>query len=129
MAGIPQDRTNKPIDDDELRLCVVAHQEGLGCPPLVVTRSLIVKPDGTWMLHVNSHLVDPSLLEEIPSKLNEETASVLIKITSQLCTCAGNPDPRLAILGEKKKNGQFLSKSKSVVSLHMMEAEICCRVL
>ena len=123
---IPCEWTNKSVDERELRLCYVSYQEAPGCQPLVVTRSLIVKPDYTWMLHVNGHLVDPLLIPSlagIPSSLSSETASVLLQTISRLSTCPGNPDSRFVVLGEKKKNGQFLSQSKEVVAY--LDSGIC----
>ena len=42
----------------DLRLCCVAYQELEGCSPLVVTRSLIVKQDYSWLLHVHGRPVE-----------------------------------------------------------------------
>ena len=48
----------------DLRLCQVTYQDltEATCNPLVVTRSLIVKQDHSWTLHVHGHLVDPANL-------------------------------------------------------------------
>ncbi len=124
---IPCTWTNKStVDEQELRLCCISYQDAPGCSPLIVTRSLIIKPDCKWILHVNGHLVDPSVipsLSTIPSSVSAETAGVLLENIGQLKTCPGNPDTRFVALGEKKKNGQFLSQSKAIVAY--IDSGIC----
>ena len=48
--------------DSELHLCKITHQEVLECAPLVVSCSLIIKQDCSWMLHVHGRRVDPDLI-------------------------------------------------------------------
>ena len=106
-------------DSDELRLCRVSHQEVTQCPPLVVSRSLIVKADHSWILHVHGHAVDPTLtpsLAEIPSLLDISSMSTLLQKVSSLNTCVGNPEAKFVALCETKKNKQFLSASKQVIA-------------
>ena len=106
-------------DSDELRLCRVSHQEVTQCPPLVVSCSLIVKADHSWILHVHGHAVDPTLtpsLAEIPSLLDISSMSTLLQKVSSLNTCVGNPEAKFVALCETKKNKQFLSASKQVIA-------------
>ena len=107
------------FDSPDLRLCSVAYQKLKGCTPLVVTRSLIVKQDYSWLLHVHGHLVDPSkftTLAAIPTSLNHESAMRLLSHIVELNTCVGNPEGKFISLGEAKKNGNFLSQEKEVVA-------------
>ncbi len=43
---------------NELRLCQISSQDVQSIWPLAVTRSIVVKSDYSWMIHVNNHLVD-----------------------------------------------------------------------
>ena len=107
------------FDSPDLRLCSVVYQKLKGCTSLVVTRSLIVKQDYSWLLHVHGHLVDPSKitpLVSIPTSLNQDSAMRLLSHIVELNTCVGNPEPEFISLGEAKKNGQFLSQEKEVVA-------------
>ena len=54
---IPSNWTNMSVDINQLRLCLVSFQEVGRCPPLVVTPSLVVNQDSSWLLHVHGHLV------------------------------------------------------------------------
>ena len=51
----------------DLRLCHVTYQELPEVTPLVVTCSLIVKQDHSWVLHVNGHRVDPASVPSLQS--------------------------------------------------------------
>ena len=42
-----------PTDTPDMRLRSVSFQEMTGCPPLVVTRSLIIKQDHCWSMYVH----------------------------------------------------------------------------
>ena len=55
---IPRDWINVSGATSDMRLCQVSFQESAGCPPLVVTRSLVVKEDRSWQVHVYSHPID-----------------------------------------------------------------------
>ena len=86
---------------------------------MAVTRSIVVKADYSWILHVNNHHVDPqniSLLVEVPPILDADSTASLLQTVCKLNTCAGNPDPKFINLAKSKKNGQFLSNKKEVVA-------------
>ena len=105
--------------DTELSLCKIARQEVLDCPPIVVSHSLIIKLDCSWMLHVHGHRVDPDLvpsLSKIPSCLDSETTVNLLQSVCSLNTCIGNPETKFTELGKSKKNCQFLSANGTVVA-------------
>ena len=128
-VDIPSKWINISTDTPDMRLCSVSFQEMTGCPPLVVTRSLIIKQDHCWSMHVHGHLVDPSVIQSlalIPSTLDSESATLLLQRIDQLHICAGNPEAKFVALGEKKKNRQFLSSTKEVVAY--LETGICVTV-
>ena len=81
----------------DLRLCYVTYQDLLEATPLVVTRSLIVKQDHSWVLHVNGHLVDPANVPSLPSfppTLSSDSISLLLSQLGDLHTCTGNPEQK-----------------------------------
>ena len=103
----------------DLRLCQVTYQELQEASPLVVTRSLIVREDGSWVLHVNGHLVNPDnvpSLHSFPPLLSRDSISLLLSQLGDLRTCVGNPEQKYVALGEAKKKEQFLSEGRSVVA-------------
>ena len=116
---LPHDWMNVSFGAPDLRLCHVTYQEVVGCSPLVVTRSLIVKQDCSWFLNVHCHSVDPSKIPSltlIPAELNYHSAAILFTRLAKLNTCPGNPEPQFIALGEAKKNGRFLSAGKDIVA-------------
>ena len=117
---IPADWLNVSGESVDVRLCQVAYQEQEHCPPLVITRSLVInKAHQTWRVHVHGHLLDPSnisSLADVPVTLDGNAASLLLKNLSQLKTCVGNPEEKFVSLGKKKRNGCFLSPNKEVVA-------------
>ena len=85
----------------------VTYQELEGCSPLVVTRSLIVKQDYTWVLNVHGHPVDPSKISSlalIPHNLTRDSATLLLCWQSRAKVCV------------TRKKGQLLSLEKEVVA-------------
>ena len=79
----------------------VTYQELEGCSLLVVTRSLIVKQDYTWVLNVHCHPVDPSKISSlalIPHNLTRDSATLLLSRLAELNTCVGNPEPKIVSL-------------------------------
>lgn len=95
------------------------YQDLTGASPLVVTYSLIVKQDHSWVLHVHGHLVDPvnvPSLQSFPSSLSSDLTSLLLHQLGDLHTCIGNPEEKYIALAESKKNRQFLSEEKGVVA-------------
>lgn len=108
-------------EDANLKLCVVNYQERESCPPLVLTRSIVInKAQFSWQLHVYGHQVDPSTipsLADIPAQLNCSSAvSLLLSRLADLNTCVGSPDSSFVTLCKAKKNMQFLSSDKKVVA-------------
>ena len=103
----------------DLRLCHITYQDLTEAAPLVVTRSLIVKQDHSWVLHANGHLVNPAnvpSLQSFPSSLSNDSISLLLSQLGDLHTCIGNPEQKYMALAETKKNRQFLSEEKDVVA-------------
>ena len=116
---LPHNWTDVSFGSPDLRLCSVTYQELEGCSPLVVTRSLIVKQDYTWVLNVHGHPVDPSNISSlalIPHNLTRDLATLLLSRLEELNTCVGNPEPKFVSLGEAKKKGQLKSLEKEVVA-------------
>ena len=117
-VSIP-DGWNTIPHERELRLCQISSQALSSIPPLVVTRSIVVKADYSWMLHVNNHQVDPqniSSFVEVPPFLDASSTTSLLQAVCTLNTCVGNPDPKFIDLAKSKKNSQFLSSEKEVVA-------------
>ena len=118
--NIPTDWVNVSGDSSDVRLCQIAYQEQEHCPPLVVTRSLVIsRVSQMWQVHIHGHLLNPSnipSLANIPTTLNGDTASLLLKQLSQLRTCVGNPEEKFVSLGKAKKNSCFLSPNKEMVA-------------
>ena len=115
-----------------MRLCQVTYQESLEhCPPLVVTRSLVVsQTNQTWKVHVNGHLLDParvSSLADVPTTMDSNTTTSLLEQLGQLKTCAGNPDEQFMSLAKARKNGCFLSSSKEVMAYLDTNACVSCK--
>ena len=105
-------------NETELRLCQISRQDIPNIPPLAITRSLVVKSDCSWMLHIHGHRVDPSHIptyDDTPFLDPTSTTTLLQKVGS-LNTCVGNPDPKIINLAKRKKNGQFLSQKQDVVA-------------
>ena len=116
--NVPNGWVNVSTLENKLCLCQIVHQQAIDCAPIVVSRSLIVQQDFSWMLHVHGHHVNPSAvpLSRIPSYLESETATALLETVSSLHTCIGNPEDKFTQLGKAKKNRQFLSGNGSVVA-------------
>ena len=107
------------FNENELKLCQISKQKVPNTPPLVVTRSLVVMSDQSWMLHVHSHHVNPthiSSLLETPSFLDPASTTLLLQAVCHLNTCVGNPDTRFTDLAMSKKNGRFLSSKKGIAA-------------
>lgn len=96
----------------------LSRQKTPECEPIVVTRSLIVSQDLSWMVHVHGHKLDPircSSTLSIPAELGLEDFKELVAVVTGSNVCAGNPDERFVEMAESRK-GKFLSPSKEVVS-------------
>jgi hypothetical protein len=120
LITVPSGWTNVSCEEsDELRLCRLSRQQATQCQPLVVSHSLIVKADYSWMLNVHGHLVDPSgipSLGNIPPLLDSRSTTTLLQILSSVIVCVGNPDPDIISLCDKKKNKEFLSANRKVIA-------------
>ena len=91
----------------------------LSVSPLAVTRSVVVRADYSWILHVNNHLVDPKLIssiQKIPSLLDATLTTTLLQTVCTLNTCVGNPDTKFTELAKSIKNGQFFLRKQKVVA-------------
>ena len=103
----------------DLRLCRVTYQSLPNVTPLVVTHSVIIKEDYSWILHVNGHPVDPVNVPSIQrfSPLpGSDAVSFLLSEIDNLRICPGNPEGKYVELGKAKKYQQFLSEEKNVVA-------------
>ncbi len=103
----------------ELRLCQISWLELSNVSPPTVIRSLAVKADYSWVLHVNGHPVDPQKIQslvDIPPLLDVTSAVHFLQCMSDLQTCVGNPDPRFVDLAKSKKNGHFLSRKNEIAA-------------
>ena len=75
--------------DTELSLCEITRQKVFDCPSIVVSLSLVIKLDCSWMLLVHGHRVDPDLvpsLSKFPSCLDSETTVNLLQTVCSLNT-------------------------------------------
>lgn len=132
----PSDWLNvSDIHSNEMRLCQITHQHGLHCAPIVVSRSLIVKQDCSWILHVHGHEVDiksVNLLSRVPTYLETESTNQLLETLRGLGTCIANPEPKFTELGKLKKNHQFLSANGTVVAFvdfgYAVDTKFLCTV-
>ena len=91
---LPHDWTNVSFGAPDLRLCRITYQDLPGSSPLVVTRSLIVKQDHSWVLNVHGHTVDASkvpFLRTLPVELNSDSATLLLSRLSRRLVIAGTP--------------------------------------
>ena len=65
----------------------------------MVYRSVIVKSDFSWLLHVNSHPVEPDkipALMDVPPLLDLVVTAQLLHTVTSLVTCIRNPEPKFA---------------------------------
>ena len=95
----------------ELRIIRLHRQKH---PPIVITKSLIVHLDLTWMVHIHSHMVNPiqcSALSDIPSTLTFDTFKVLLSLIMRHNV---NPDANFVKMAESR-TGKFLSPNKELV--------------
>lgn len=118
-----------------MRLCQITHQDGIDCAPIVVSCSLIVKTDCSWVLHVHGHEVNKNsvnLLSHIPTFLENETTNQLLETLKSVHTCIANPEPKFTELGKSKKKCQFLSADGAVVAYvdfgYVVDNEFPCTV-
>ena len=101
----------------ELRIIRLHHQKHPSTKPIVITKSLIVHLDLTWMVHIHSQMVNPiqcSTLFDIPSTLTFDTFKVLLSLIMSHNVCAGNPDANFVKMAELR-TGKFLSPNKELV--------------
>ena len=97
--------------------------------PVVVTRSLVLESNHSWMLHIHGHRVDPSHIPSFDDKLHLDSASTiasLLQIVCSLNTCVGNPDTKIIELAKCKKNDQFLTLKHDVVAY--LDAGTCVSI-
>ena len=119
LFKLPPQWMDVSFGSPDIRLCQVTYQDKPSYAPLVVTRSLVVKEDQSWTIHVHGRLVDPvniPSLKSFPSSLSSNFVDLLLSKLANLNTCIGNPEEKYVALGEKKKNGMFLSNKKNVVA-------------
>lgn len=103
----------------ELQLTELSRQKSLNCEPIVITRSLVVSQDLSWLVYVHGHKLDPlrcSLTSVIPSELTFEDFKTLIAVITTSNICPGQPDQRFIEMAESR-SGKFLSPRKEVVSI------------
>ena len=76
------------------RLSIVKlhHLEYSSTEPVVVSVSLVVHSDLTWMIHVHDHVVDPllsSVLSDLPSTMTIHTFKGLVSRKSAVTCVSG----------------------------------------
>ena len=109
-----------------LKLYQISSQEIPDVSPIVVSRSLVVKEDRSWVLYVNGHQVIPgnvSSFSDVPSLLDPSAVNTLLHKISSLKTCVGNYDARLIHLATQKKNYKFLSSKREVIAY--LDSGVC----
>ena len=117
---IPSDWYNVSGTNSDIRLCQIAYQGSIeDCPPLVVTRSLIVHSDMTWKIHTWLCAAENPSLADIPETIDTDTIMLLLDKLGHLTTCPGNPDKQFVSLAKMRKNGQFLSNKKDEVRAYL----------
>ena len=83
---------------------------------LVVTHSLTVKRDLTWILNIHNHLIDPqkcAVLQSVPKVLSSTSLNGLIELLERLHVCCGQPDSHFLSMIEAKK-GRIVSANGNV---------------
>ena len=103
----------------ELQLVELCRQKSHECEPIVITRSMIISQDLTWMVHVQGHMLNPlycTATADIPSKLDLNSFKRLTAVLTASNICVGNPDGRFVDMA-KSREGKFLSASNEVVSV------------
>lgn len=101
----------------ELRIMKLYRQEHSSTKPIIISMSLIVHLNLTWMVHVHGKMVNPamcSVFSNIPSTLTYDAFKILVSIMMSSNVCAGNPDACFVEMAETRK-GKFLSPNKELV--------------
>ena len=101
-----------------LSICKITHLPSTSTAkqPLSLSHCLIISRDLTWKLYVHGQRVDISsctLLQEVPAKLQLESANTLVRRVDSLSVCVGNPDHHFVQLCDAHK-GSILSPDGSV---------------
>ncbi len=84
---------------------------------LIVSRSLNVRDDISWVVHVNGHRVEPDnvpSIARVPPLLEVSSIVNILQFLSQLKTCIGNTDSKCIEMAKTKKNAYFLSCENDV---------------
>ena len=113
---VPEGWINVP-NQTELRLCQISRQDVPSTPPVVVTQSLVVESDHSWMLYVHSHRVDPSHIPPFDDTPHLDSASTITSLFQRVCslnTGVGNPDTKIRV--GKTKEEQPVSNSEAECS-------------
>lgn len=94
----------------------------------VVTHSVTVYEDRTWIAFVHGHQIDhkkSSLLSSIPNVLDEKSLENLLLKINQCTVCPGHPDDRFIQMASSK-HGKLMSKDgKKVVGFIDKYAPVC----
>lgn len=104
QVQLPPHLTDVTFGAQDLHLCQVTYQDLTEATSLVVTSSLIVKQDHSWVLHVHGHLVDPANvpgLQSFPPTLTSESFNLLLIQLADLHTCIGNPEVEYIALARR----------------------------
>lgn len=120
QLNIPSDWLDVSGTNSDILLCQVTYNKSEHCPPLVVTRSLIVyNTSKKWEVHINGHLLDPSKIKslaDISHTVDAGAVRLILERLGLLFTCPGNPDEQYVLLAKSRKNGQFLSHKKELMA-------------
>ena len=85
----------------------------------VVTHTLTIKDDLSWILYVYEHKVEPSTckaLKSFQSVLDTDSLPKLLNALDNLTVCAGHPDDHFIKMITAKK-GKILSKQGTVTAV------------
>lgn len=101
---------------DSIRLCKFSEVPTQSSQPPVITHSLSVNADLTWILHVHNHLVIPqncAALQSVPETLTTENLHTLLRQVDVLNVCCGQPDSHFMSMVQCKK-GKIVSAGGEV---------------
>ena len=85
--------------------------------PVTITRSLAIRPDHTWVAHINGLRIpsSSSVVCDIPEILSTDAFIKLLDWLKSYNVCTGNLDNHFVTLCEQKQ-GRFLSAKNDIVA-------------
>lgn len=92
-----------------------------------VTHSLLILPDLTWTLYVNTHKIDAgncTALQTVPSIFNADSLFQFISQVDTLSVCVGQPDTHFVSMVNAKKGSIVSPNGKTVCSVDKMVVQL-----